>query len=72
MKLIKISLLSIISILAACSESVPTVDELVKNDDLYKQVRAECKSLGNRYEQIKHEKCVNLHKAADKKQLSLK
>jgi len=56
----------------ACSEKAPSVEELAKNDALYKQVKKECKELGGRQVQLQNEKCVNMHKAADKRRATVK
>lgn len=59
-------------IMVGCSETAPSVEELAKNDALYKQVKKECKELGGRQAQLQNEKCVNMHKAADKRRATVK
>ena len=62
----------IISALFACAEPAPTIDELVENDELYEQIKSECKMLGSKEEQFKIETCLNMHKAADKRKAIIK
>lgn len=53
--------------LTACTEQAPTVAELIENDDLFKKTKMECKSLGDKQNQLKVEKCVNYMHASDKR-----
>ncbi|VAW42444.1 hypothetical protein MNBD_GAMMA01-1602 [hydrothermal vent metagenome] len=65
-KTIAITTIFLLSI-NACSENIPTVDELVKNKPLYERIKLECKDIGSFEKQIKNKKCFNYHKAVDKR-----
>lgn len=62
----KIAFLLPLIFLSACKESIPTIDELAENDELYQEVRLECKDKPMDFEDTK---CMNWRRAADKRKL---
>jgi hypothetical protein len=54
-------------IMIGCQEKAPSIEELVSNDELFKKIGEECKTIGDKEKQFEVEKCLNMHKAADKR-----